>query len=257
MIKVRNIYAKYISRSVLTDCSFDIHNKDFIGIIGKNGAGKSTLLKILCKVIPPYTGNILIDNKDISHMDNAELAKTVSFLPQNVNTDLSFTVLNFILFGRYPYMNRLKFPSRNDYNIVYNIIKILNLQEKTKIAVNNLSDGEKQKVLIGQVLAQQTDVIILDEPTSHLDIGNRNVIFNLLKKLNTQYGKTIIITVHDLNIASAFCNQFIILDNGIIYKKGTPLEVFQCGILEKIYNIKFIIQMHPTLQYPYILLTSK
>jgi iron complex transport system ATP-binding protein len=255
MIQVQNIYARYINNNtILTNCSLNINNKDFIGIIGKNGAGKSTLLKILCRVIKPYLGNIFINNKNIYNIKLKNYARQIAFLPQYVNTNLAFTVFDFILFGRYPYMNVLKIPSKNDYNIVNKIIDLLQLHNITKKKINKLSYGEKQKVLIGQVVAQQTDIIIFDEPISHLDIGNQNKILKYLKQLNENYGKTIILTLHDLNIASEFCNKLILMHNGTICIQGTPLEIFKCGIIEKIYGIKFIIRQNPITKNPYILL---
>jgi iron complex transport system ATP-binding protein len=256
MIQVKNIYARYTKNTnfnVLKNCSFNINNKDFIGIIGKNGTGKSTLLKILCRVLKPCSGHIFIDNKELQTIDTNELSRKIAFLPQYINTNLTFSVFNFILFGRYPYMNILKFPSKNDYNIVNEIIDLLDLHNIAEKQINKLSYGEIQRVLIGQVIAQQTDIIIFDEPTSHLDIGIQNKILLFLKRLNKEYNKTVILTLHDLNIASEFCNKLILLNNGIICKQGTPLEIFQCGIIEHIYNIKFLIGTNPISKNPYII----
>ncbi|MDR0915161.1 MAG: ABC transporter ATP-binding protein [Endomicrobium sp.] len=253
MIQVQNVYAKYINNTnILKNCSFTINNKDFVGIIGKNGAGKSTLLKVLCRILKPYLGNICIEYQDIQNLHIKDLARKIAFLPQYVNTNLSFSVFDFILLGRYPYMNTLKWPSQNDYNIVNQIIDLLHLYKLTNKQINQLSYGETQKVLIGQVIAQQTDIIIFDEPTAHLDIGSQNKILKCIKQLNEKYNKTIILTLHDLNIASEFCNKLILLNNGMICKQGTPLEIFQCGIIEKIYNIQFVIGTNPISNKPYL-----
>jgi iron complex transport system ATP-binding protein len=213
MIFIKNIIAGYFGKKVLNNISFNIKNGDFFGIIGENGIGKTTLLKVLCNLIKPYSGIIHIKNKNINCFSKNELSKIISFLPQNMNTDFDFTVYDFIMFGRYPYMNILKIPSKNDYIELEKTIEILNINSLLQRKINTLSGGEKQKVLIAQVLVQNTDIIILDEPTSHLDVVNQKYIFEIFKKMNEKYNKTIIITLHDLNYVKKFCNKIISMSN--------------------------------------------
>jgi iron complex transport system ATP-binding protein len=213
MIFIKNIIAGYFDKKVLNNISFNIENGDFFGIIGENGIGKTTLLKVLCNLIKPYSGIIYIKNKNIDCFSKNELSKIISFLPQNMNTDFDFTVYDFIMFGRYPYMNILKIPSKNDYIELEKTIKILNINNLLQRKINTLSGGEKQKVLIAQVLVQNTDIIVLDEPTSHLDAVNQEYVFEILKKMNEKYNKTIVITLHDLNYVKKFCNKIISMPN--------------------------------------------
>jgi iron complex transport system ATP-binding protein len=209
MIYIKNIVAGYFGKKVLNNISFSINNGDFFGIIGENGTGKTTLLKVLCNLIKPYSGTIYIKNKNIDYFSKNELSKIISFLPQNMNTDFDFTVYDFIMFGRYTYMNILKIPSKNDCIELKKTIKILNINSLLQRKINMLSGGERQKVLIAQVLVQNTDIIILDEPTSHLDTVNQKYVFEILKKMNEKYNKTIIITLHDLVSIKKFCNKII------------------------------------------------
>ena len=180
VVHIDNVSTCYSDKEILKSISCKINERDFFGIIGKNGVGKSTLLKVLCKLIKPYSGNVFINCKNINYFSRKEFAKTISFLPQYVDTSLSFNVFEFIMFGRYPYMNVLKIPSNKDCIVVKRTIDFLQITNLAQRKINELSVGEKQKILIAQVLAQETDIIVFDEPTSHLDIGSQNNCFIII-----------------------------------------------------------------------------
>ncbi|GHT54472.1 iron ABC transporter ATP-binding protein [Endomicrobiia bacterium] len=257
MIHIENISAGYLNRTVLKKISCNIGSKDFFGIIGKNGAGKSTLLKVLCKLIKPYLGNIFIDNKNINFFAKKDFAKTISFLPQYVDTSLPFTVYEFIMFGRYPYMNIFKIPSDSDCNIVKKVMDFLHIMDFAERKINALSGGEKQRVLIAQVLAQETDIIVFDEPTSHLDIGSQNKLLEILRDLNEKYNKTVILTLHDLNAAGEFCNKLVLMENGEICNCGTPEEVLNYKDIERVYDTTVVVKTNPISDKPYVIPVSR
>jgi iron complex transport system ATP-binding protein len=253
---MKDIYAGYFGYEVLRDISFNVERKDFLGIIGKNGAGKSTLLKILSKLLDSYKGNVLIDNKNLKSFKSKDFAKILSFLPQYLDINTPFSVLDFIMFGRLPYMNMFKFPSKNDHKIIEEIMRFLNITNLSEKKITELSGGEKQKVLIAQVLAQETDIIIFDEPTSHLDIGSQNNILKLLRNLNEKYNKTIILTIHDLSAAGEFCSKLLLLERGSICKYGAPKEVLNCKDIERIYDTSVIVKTNPISKRPYVIAVS-
>ncbi|MDR1511549.1 MAG: ABC transporter ATP-binding protein [Endomicrobium sp.] len=257
MIHINNVSVNYLGKKILKNISCDINKKDFLGVIGKSGVGKSTLLKVLCKLIKPNSGSIFIDCKNINCFSRTNFAKIVSFLPQYVDTSLSFNVFEFIMFGRYPYMNALKIPSGEDCVIVKKIMDFLRITNLSQRKINELSGGEKQKILIAQVLAQETEVIVFDEPNSHLDIGSQNNILEILRDLNENYNKTIILTLHDLNIASEFCNRLVLLENGSICSQGHPKEVLNYVNIERVYNTTVIIKTNPISNKPYVIPVSK
>jgi len=257
VICVDSVSVDYSDNEILKNISCKINEKDFFGIIGKSGVGKSTLLKVLCKLIKPCSGNVFIDCKNIDCFSRREFAKVISFLPQYVDTSLSFSVVEFIMFGRYPYMNMLKIPSDEDYVVVKRIMNFLQITNLAQRKINELSGGEKQKVLIAQVLAQETNIIVFDELTSHLDIGSQNDILDILRDLNENYNKIIILTLHDLNVASEFCNKLVLLENGSICKQGTPEEVLNYIDIERVYNTKIIIGTNPVSNRPYIIPVSR
>jgi iron complex transport system ATP-binding protein len=217
MIHIDNISAGYLNKKILNCVSCRIHKGDFFGIVGKNGVGKSTLLKTICKLINPYSGNIFINNKNINSFSNVKFARLISFLSQNEDTTVAFNVFKFIMLGRYPYMNIFKFFSSEDKIITKKIMNFLNISDLSKKKINELSNGEKQKVLIAQTLVQETDIILFDEPISYLDFDSQNCILKKLKSLSKNYNKTIILTLHDLSSAFKFCNRLALLDNCSIY----------------------------------------
>jgi iron complex transport system ATP-binding protein len=258
MIYIKSISAGYLNKKILKNISCSIARKDFFGIIGKNGAGKSTFLKVLCNLLIPYSGFIYMYGKNITSFTKKEFAKIVSFLPQYVDISSSFNTFEFIMLGRYPYMtNTFKIPSNKDYIATKNVMNFLNISDFTRRKINELSGGEKQKVLIAQVLVQETDIIVFDEPTLHLDIGTQNNILEIFRYLNEKYNKTIILTLHDLNAAGEFCNKLILMENGSICKYGTPEEVLNHKDIERIYNTSVIVKTNPISNKPYIIPISK
>ncbi|OEG70393.1 hypothetical protein ATZ36_04560 [Candidatus Endomicrobiellum trichonymphae] len=256
MIRIENISAGYLNKEVLKNISCSIDKKDFFGIIGKNGAGKSTLLKVLCNLIKPYSGNVFIDDRNINSFSRKEFAKTISFLPQYIDTSLSFTVSEFIMFGRYPYMNMFKIPSDDDYAAIKKVMNFLHIKNFAEKNINELSGGEKQIVLIAQVLVQETDIVVFDEPTSHLDIGNQNDILEILKKLNEKCGKTVILTLHDLNAAGEFCSKLVLIENGSVCRQGTAEEVLNYRDIERVYNTTVVVKTNPISNRPYVIPVS-
>ncbi|MDR3275492.1 MAG: ABC transporter ATP-binding protein [Endomicrobium sp.] len=257
MIRIENISAGYLNKKVLKNISCNIYKKDFFGIIGKNGTGKSTLLKIICNLIKSYSGSISIDDKNINSFSKKEFAKIIAFLPQYVDTSMPFTVSEFIMFGRYPYMNIFKIPSSYDYAKVKEVIGFLQIENLTHRKINELSGGEKQKILIAQVLVQETDIIIFDEPTLHLDIGNQNNILKILRDLNEQYAKTIILTLHDLNAAGEFCNKLVLIEDGCVCRYGTPEKVLNYKDIERVYKTTVVVKTNPISDKPYVIPVSK
>jgi len=257
MIRVENVSAGYLNREVLRKISCNIDKKDFFGIIGKNGAGKSTFLRVLCNLIKPYSGDIFINYKSISSFSKREFAAAVSFLPQYVDVSLPFSVFEFIMFGRYPYMNIFKIPSAADYTAVEKVMDFLQIKSFAQRKINELSGGEKQRILIAQVLAQETEIIVFDEPTSHLDIGGQNSILEILKDLNERHGKTIILTLHDLNAAGEFCNKLVLIEDGSVCRHGTPEEVLNYKDIERVYNTRVIVKTNPVSNKPYVIPVGK
>ena len=253
MIEIKNVSLSYDKRVVLEDISLNLKDKSFIGIIGKNGTGKSTLLKSITGLLKPVKGDIFIDNNDVYKMKKNMLAKKISFMPQTMQFDFSFNVKDFVMFGRYPYINMFKLTSEEDFKTVEDVMNFTETTEFAERNINELSGGERQKVLLAQTLVQQTDIVALDEPTSHLDIGSQAKIFKLLKTLNEKYNKTIITTIHDLNLAGEFCSDIVLLDDKKVLKFGNAQEVLNYKDIEKVYNVNVVVHTNPVSKKPVVI----
>ncbi|MGE4385663.1 MAG: ABC transporter ATP-binding protein [Endomicrobiaceae bacterium] len=253
MIKICNLSCGYAGHEVIKNVSLNINEGDFVGIIGKNGVGKTTFLKSLAGLIKPFSGNVFIDDTDIYKIKKSVLAKKIAFMPQTMQFDFPFSVKDFIMFGRYPYMNMFKYASAEDFSIVREVMNFTGVAEFAERNISELSGGEKQKVLMAQTLSQRTDIIALDEPTSHLDIGSQSSIFKILRMLNEKYNKTVITTIHDLNLAGEFCSRLVLIDKGNIFNSGTCDEVLNYRDIENVYDAKVVVKTNPVSQKPVVI----
>ncbi|MDR2426713.1 MAG: ABC transporter ATP-binding protein [Endomicrobium sp.] len=257
MIEIKNITAGYSSKKILKNINCIVEKGSFSGIIGRNGAGKSTLLKVLCGQLKPFYGEVFLNGKDVYSISKKVLSKAISFMPQSVDMNFPFTVKEFVMFGRYPYMNIFKIPSQKDYAVVNKVLKFTNIETFSERYVDELSGGEKQKVLIAQTIVQETDIMVFDEPASHLDMGNQADILCLLKMLNKKYGKTIVITLHDLNAAGEFCDNLILMEDGNIRNSGTVQKVLNYKDIEEVYKTTVVVKTNPMSGKPYVIPVSK
>ncbi len=234
MITLENISFAYNGGYVLNDISEEINKGEFLGIIGPNGSGKTTLLRCLNKIIKPQKGKIIINNKDIAKVKASRLAREIAYVPQLLSNVFPSTVFDTILMGRKPHSNWM--PYENDLDIVSDIIEQLDLYDIALKDINKLSGGQRQRVFIGRALAQQPKIILLDEPTANLDLHHQHDVLTLLRKLSEDE-ITVIIAIHDLNLAMQYCSKFLLLDKGKIVAKGKD-EIFESDIIEKVYKVK-------------------
>ena len=220
--------------NALKDISFNVKEGDLVAIIGPNGSGKSTLLKLLDGILTPDSGSIKLLGLDIKKYLRRDIAKIISFVPQNESPRFFISVFETILIGRTPYI-AWNHPSKEDIRITSKIIGMLNLEDLALRKVNELSGGQLQKVNIGRALAQETKIILLDEPTANLDLKHQIEVMKILKNITLQ-GKSVIIAIHDINLAAKYCNKFILLNDGKIIASGES-KILTEQNLEKIYEI--------------------
>ncbi|MFC1594537.1 ABC transporter ATP-binding protein [Candidatus Omnitrophota bacterium] len=257
VVQVEKLYGGYGIQPILKDLSCEITRGEFLGIIGPNGSGKSTLLRLLSRVLTPYQGRILFENKDIAHIPLKELCKRIAFVGQDTVINFSFSVEEIVLMGRIPHLKRLQLETKRDFTIARDALSLTDsLQFKDK-GIDQLSAGERQRVLIAKALAQEPIVLFLDEPTSHLDIGHQIQILDLLRRLNRQKNLTIVVVFHDLNLASEYCNRLILLNDGTIFKDGSPDEVLTYQHIEAVYKTVVVVNKSPFSSKPYVTLISQ
>lgn len=236
MISVKNLCVGYGDKSVLNDISFEIPHVSITGVIGKNGSGKSTLVGALCARLK-CTGSILIGGEDVFGMNARQRAQHISVLPQKLG-DVTCTVKELVYMGRNPYISIGKRIGDTDRQKVDNAIKILGIEGLSDVAVNRLSGGERQKAYLAMILAQDTELIILDEPTSFIDIEYTASFMNLLKELKEKHGKTVIIVIHDINSVLEYADNILALQNGKTAFYGTVSECIKSGVIERVFNVR-------------------
>jgi iron complex transport system ATP-binding protein len=237
ILKIRDLSFTYDKEKVLEGISLDINEGDFITIIGPNGSGKSTLLKLMGAILPSRTDTIQFENKDINQHKRKTLATAITWVPQEHPMAFSFKVIDVVMMGRHPYLSPLTFESDRDYQIAYQAMEWTETRQFAERQFNEISGGEKQRVLLASALAQEPDLMLLDEPTSALDLKYQLEILNILKRLNSSRKTTIVLAMHDLHLASKFCDRLLLLNDGKLVRDGSPAEVLQKEILEEVYGV--------------------
>jgi len=257
MLKFKHVSSGYNNIEVLNDVSFEIAKGDFTGIIGPNGSGKTTLLRAATKIIKPFKGEIFLEGKNLADMSLKELAAIMAVVPQDTAFMFPFRVIDVVLMGRTPYMKRFGFESKEDLKIVLDALEFVDVLHLKDRFIDELSGGERQRVIIAKAIAQEPRILLLDEPTTHLDISHQVQIFDLLKRMNKESGLTIVSILHDLNLASDYCDKLILLKDGMIKSKGTPKEVLDYKTIEEVYETVVIVKENPLTLRPHIFLVKK
>jgi len=254
LLALENVFCGYSpSKPIVKDVSFSIDDGEFVGIVGANGSGKTTLLRTISGLLKITSGSICIGNHKLENMDRKQLAQKVAFVPQLMEPVEGFSVEELVMLGRTPYFSRFAFEKPDDREAVAWAIEELKIEELSERPVTELSGGEFQRVAIARALAQEPNLLLLDEPISHLDIRYQIKICKLLRKLRSH--RTIIATFHDLNIASRFCSRLILMKNGELIAQGNPSDVVTPENIWKAYRIKVSIKNNPsTHKSKYILL---
>ena len=236
MLKINNISFSYgQDKKILDDISLDVSQGDVLGILGINGAGKTTFIKCINNIFSPDFGTVKINGKDISSMTPKEIAQLIAYVPQYNGTFFNINVLDTVMMGRLPYAGRSY--SKKDREIVYNILEKMNLEKFAFRSISEMSGGERQRVFIARALAQQPKIIILDEPTSSLDLHNQLFILKIIEDLAKRDNLTIIMIIHDLNLASMFCSKLVMLKEGKIFAQGNSVDVLTEENISTLYKV--------------------
>lgn len=236
MIELRNVSAGYYGREVLHGISLKLAPEKITVLIGPNGCGKSTLLKTVVRLVNCSSGEILIDGKSLKLWNTAELARTVSYLPQNKKAP-DISVLRMVLHGRFAYLNYPRRYRDEDVRLARQALEWSGLQGQEERLVSQLSGGMQQQVYIAMALAQDTTTILLDEPTTYLDVEHQLRMMELAKRLRAE-GKTVVMVLHDLPQALRIADHVIVLKDGILKTEGVPEQVFESGVLQQVFQVE-------------------
>ena len=236
MLELNRISAGYGKQTVLNDVSAFFEKGKLTSIIGVNGCGKSTLLKVMLGILPITNGIVKIDGRVLSSLRRNEIAQRIAYLSQGKNTP-DMTVMQMVLHGRFPYLSYPRKYTSRDREIAYSAMEQVGIADLAEKSLYSLSGGMRQNAYIAMALAQDTDYILLDEPTTYLDIAHQLELMRLLKQLSDS-GKGIVTVMHDLPIAFDFSDKLTVMNNGKIIAYGTPSELCNLPIIEDIFGVK-------------------
>lgn len=239
-VRAENISFNYGNSPALKQVSFNVSSGDMLAIIGQNGSGKSTLLKCINRILKISTGSICIDDIPLISIPASRLARMIAYIPQTEETVNGITVFDTVLLGRKPYIG--SHPTNEDMKLVSRLLTRLELNQVAMRYLNTLSGGQQQRVFIARALAQQPSVLLLDEPIANLDISHQMKVMNLLRQL-TKEGMTVIITIHDINMAARFCNKALMLKQGTVFASGLQ-SVYTPENIENLYDIRVDVFHH-------------
>jgi iron complex transport system ATP-binding protein len=257
MIRMEKIQCGYGPRIVLDGVDLEIKKGEFVGIIGPNGSGKTTVLRAITRLIKPVRGKIYLEDRDIYTLNHKEVAQKLAVVSQNLPV-ITMTVKEFVLLGRVPYYNNLQFfEDKQDLIAADRAMAMTDTDRLKDHFMSEMSGGEVQLAFIARAIAQEPSLLLLDEPTAHLDITHQVSILDLIKRLNRQYNLTVIIVLHDLNLASEYCDRLVLMDNGRIKKTGTPEEVLTYEDIEEVYHTVVVVEKNPLSGKPFVLVVSE
>lgn len=249
----QNIVAGYHKKKVLNEISIKIPDHKISVIIGSNACGKSTLLKTIARLIPPSKGEILLDGEKISKQPTKELAKTLGLLPQTLLTPEGIRVGDLIARGRFPYLGMFNKMSKEDYEAVQEAIEMMKIEDIVDQNVDELSGGQRQRVWIAMALAQQSDILLLDEPTTYLDITHQIEILDLLMDLNRKKGTTIVMVLHDINLSARYADYVYAMCKGSLIAQGEVNDVINEQLIHDVFDLECMVIQDPIAKSPMII----
>ncbi len=235
-IKIDGMEFGYSSVPVLKDIVLDLEGPQFVTIIGPNGVGKSTLIHCMNKVLKPSSGTVMVNDQDVSEMKLKDIAKIIGYVPYTSSDTFPLSVVDTVLMGRSPHTGWR--PKEADLNIVYNVLKMLDIDDLAMRPFNELSAGQHQKVMLARGLAQDPQILLLDEPTSNLDIRHQLEVTSILRDLSRTQDLLVVMISHDINISAKFSDRMILLKGGTIFATGTPEEVVTRENIREAYGVE-------------------
>jgi len=255
LLKIENFSCGYSSFKI-ERINFSLPKGIFAGIIGPNGSGKTTLFRGIMGILPTLKGQISLNGKNMNSFSLKQRAQHIAIVSQSTDND-DIPVEDYVMMGRYPYFQRFQFfETKYDRELAYRYMKKTDIFQHRHKLISELSGGEQQRAAIARALTQQPDLLLLDEPTSHLDIAHQVSILDLIGQLNKDFSLTVLMIIHDLNAASEYCDKLILLNKGKIHSQGTTEEVVTYQKIEEVYKTPVVIQKNPCSGKPAVFIVS-
>lgn len=251
-LEANSVTAELNGHRIIEEVTFEASPGEIIGLIGPNGSGKSTTLRTVYRMLRPLAGNILLDGVDVWKLSARESAQRTGIVVQESNDNFDFTVREVVEMGRIPHKKPWEKDNEEDADVVTRSLQRVGMVDLLDRAYGTLSGGEKQRILIARALAQEPRLLVMDEPTNHLDIRYQLEIMELVQKI----GVTTLVTLHDLNLAAAFCTRLYLLSNGHIVASGRPEEVLIPSLLRQVFGVGAIVSKHPLKECLYLAFTT-
>jgi len=251
-LKFVNTSFGYTGRPVLHDLCLEVQNGEIMAVVGPNGVGKSTLIKAASGILPLTNGDIQLEGTSISSMSLQERARKVGVVPQALHLPGTFTALDVVLMGRTAYLSWFEHERQEDINRAREAMERTGTLEYVERYVGELSGGEQQRVLIARALAQDPDIMLLDEPTAHLDLHHQDRILKLVRKLAAEQGLAVLMALHDLNLVARFADRVALLSNAALHSVGEPREVLSADLLAEVYAVNIHVFPNPKNGYPIV-----
>jgi iron complex transport system ATP-binding protein len=244
-LTLKEVGFRYGSSWAVRDIGLQIHSGEILGILGPNGSGKSTLLKIMDGMLVPQEGEVMIEGRPVASFGRSGLAREIAMVAQESHFRFPFSTLEVVLMGRFPHLKKLQFEGKRDMEVAFNALYATHTLELAERSIHELSGGEKQRVLIARALAQEPKIILLDEPTSFLDLKYKREIFQLISSLSLEKGLSVVVVSHDIDLASQYCHRVMMLKNGSVYDSGDPEAVITAASIEVVYECPVLVDKNP------------
>ena len=252
MLKIQSLFVSYGSRRVLHEVSLDVQSGEVVALIGPNGAGKSTMIRAVSGVIL-YTGHVRTNGDDLASLSPIQRARYIATVPQAVSLPPAYTVWETVLFGRTPHLGFLGQPSQKDEEIARQSLARVSALPFAERRVGELSGGEQQRILLARALCQSSPILLLDEPTAHLDLQYQVGILQLVQELAHRDNLAVLVALHDLNLAAHYADRIALMVAGKIKALGTPKDVLQADLIQEAYCLPVSVVKHPFLDLPWVL----
>ncbi|HEV8131009.1 MAG TPA: ABC transporter ATP-binding protein [Acidobacteriota bacterium] len=249
---IKGVSFSYPAGFALGDINLEIPEQSFLALIGPNGSGKSTLLRLMSGLLRPDCGEIYLDDRSVGEIGRRELAGQVAVISSEQFFEFPFPVAEIVAMGRFPHLGNFQKMTDQDWKAVEEALRMTNTEHLRTRPISQLSSGERQRVLIARAIAQQPSILMLDEPNAHLDINHEIGIFHLLQFLNREHGMTVIVVLHDLTAAAAFCRSVALLHQGRLIKHGSPEEVITSEMIRRTYGADVVVHPSPVGGFPQI-----